>query len=157
MKIIYSIICIQIQQIQSQIIFLLPFCFYTELYTHSGSSFSSTNSQQVRIKAKYLKQIKSPFDTVYTAQPGSPTGQVPPALPGNRPPGYDEKKKEESTKTAAQSHHQTRRHTKEKDGGHHQVESLGFVTADGNDSGNVARFMSLPNWCNFFNLYYNQG
>ncbi|XP_072032286.1 uncharacterized protein [Amphiura filiformis] len=52
----------------------------------SGSSFSSSSSQRVCIKAKYLKEIKSPFDAA--AEGNTPSEYVPPVLPGNRPKGY---------------------------------------------------------------------
>ena len=58
----------------------------------SRSSFSSNGSQRVRIKAKYLKEIKSPFDddlqNAAKERPPSNTGYIPPALPGNRPKEY---------------------------------------------------------------------
>ncbi|XP_063957491.1 uncharacterized protein LOC129265434 isoform X1 [Lytechinus pictus] len=50
----------------------------------ANSSISSSGSTRVRIKAKYLKERKSPFET---DGPYS-TSYLPPALPGNLPEGY---------------------------------------------------------------------
>ncbi|XP_072172480.1 uncharacterized protein [Diadema setosum] len=52
----------------------------------SDSSHSSTGSVRVRIKAKYLKERRSPFEKgdITADQP-----QLPPALPSNLPEGYE--------------------------------------------------------------------
>ncbi|XP_071482328.1 uncharacterized protein [Diadema antillarum] len=52
----------------------------------SDSSHSSTGSVRVRIKAKYLKERRSPFEKgdIAADQP-----QLPPALPSNLPEGYE--------------------------------------------------------------------
>ncbi|XP_022081340.1 TALPID3 protein-like isoform X2 [Acanthaster planci] len=57
----------------------------------SSSSFSSTGSQRIRIKAKYLREVKSPFeDEEGSNKPNE--NYVPPALPRNLPPGYEKKR-----------------------------------------------------------------
>ncbi|XP_030855609.1 uncharacterized protein LOC115929765 [Strongylocentrotus purpuratus] len=51
----------------------------------ANSSISSSGSMRVRIKAKYLRERKSPFETGGS----SSTPYLPPALPGNLPEGYE--------------------------------------------------------------------
>ncbi|XP_038047017.1 protein TALPID3-like [Patiria miniata] len=58
----------------------------------SSSSFSSTGSQRVRIKAKYLREVKSPFEEDKNEGGKGRDDYVPPALPGNLPLGYEQRR-----------------------------------------------------------------
>ena len=73
-----------------------------------SSSFSSTSSQRVSIKAKYLREVKSPFEVDDDDDDEEEKRReefIPPALPGNLPPDYEQRRETADAVTRSNRSH----------------------------------------------------